>query len=69
MDDVVNGAAGNSDNNGRKSKLEIRVKSVRGVHVEESVGLEWIEGTPLTSGSSPVDPKDLPLVRLESRVR
>ena len=66
MDDVVNGAAGNSDNSGRKSKLEIKVPKVaRGVHVKKVLVLEWIEGTPLTSGElREVDPKDLPLVRL-----
>ena len=56
MDDVVNGAAGNSDNNGRKSKLEIRVPKVYEEHVEESVGFRMI-GTPLTSGSALSRPK------------
>ena len=66
MDDVVNGAAGNSDNNGRKSKLEIRVPKVYEEYTSKKVlVLEWIEGTPLTSGElREVDPKDLPLVRL-----
>ena len=50
MDDVVNGAAGNSDNNGRKSKLEIRVPKVYEEYTSKKVlVLEWIEGTPLAS--------------------
>jgi aarF domain-containing kinase len=66
MDDVVNGAAGNSDNSGRKSKLEIKVPNVYDEYTSKKVlVLEWIEGTPLTSGEMrEVDPKDLPLVRL-----
>ena len=66
MDDVVNGAAGNSDNSGRKSKLEIKVPKVYEEYTSKKVlVLEWIEGTPLTSGElREVDPKDLPLVRL-----
>ena len=66
MDDVVNGAAGNGDNNGRKSKLEIKVPKVYEEYTSKKVlVLEWIEGTPLTSGElREVDPKDLPLVRL-----
>ena len=66
MDDVVNGAAGNSDNSGRKSKLEIKVPKIVARSTPKKVlVLEWIEGTPLTSGElREVDPKDLPLVRL-----
>ena len=71
MDDVVNGAAGNSYDNRRggskkRMKLEIKVPKVYEEYKSKKVlVLEWIDGEPLTSGDlREVDPKDLPLVRL-----